>query len=98
MSSGIAGRGSAEIVSPGTYQPVQSFALLADVKSRASRPGSLGKKDRAYWSLPADKFILFVAGTTNRFDFSRYPVHPYWDMARQIPFSIILFLDKPAGM
>jgi len=82
----------ADIVSPGTYQPVQSFALLAAVQSRPV------KKDRAHWGLPVGKFILFLAGATNRLDFSRFPVHPLWDMARQIPFSIILFLDKPAGM
>ena len=77
----------AEIVSPGTCQPVQSFALLDAVRSRPF------KKDRAYWGLPVDKFILFVAGTPNRLDFSTYAVHPYWDMALQIPDGIFLFLD-----
>ena len=42
------------IDSPGTYQPVQSFALLDQVHSRPV------KKDRAYWGLPADKFIILV--------------------------------------
>ena len=55
------------------------------------------KKDRAHWGLPADKFILFVAGTTNRLDFMRYPAHPLWEMARRIPRGIVLFLDKPEG-
>jgi len=81
----------AEIASPGTYQPVQSLTLLHAVQSRPV------KKDRAHWGLPADNFILFVAGTTNRLDFMRYPAHPLWEMARRIPRGIVLFLDKPEG-
>ena len=81
----------AVINSPGTYQPVQSFALLDQVHSRPV------KKDRACWGLPADKFIILVLGTTNRLDFTNRRVHPFWEMGRQIPDSIFLFPDKPAA-
>ena len=83
----------AEIDSPGTYQPVQSQALLEAVLSRQV------KKDRAFWGLPEDRFILFFPGTTNRMDFERHlEPHPYWIMLLRIPFAIFLFPDKPAGM
>ena len=81
----------AEIDSPGTYQPVQSSALLEAVLSRP-------KKDRAFWGLRADRFILFFAGSTNRLDFERFILHPFWKMMTRIPFSDFLFLDNPAGM
>ena len=81
----------AEIDSPGTYQPVQSRALLEAVLSRP-------KIDRAFWGLRADRFILFFAGSTNRLDFERFLLHPFWKMMTLIPFSDFLFLDNPAGM
>ena len=81
----------AEIESPGTYQPVQSAALLDALLLRP-------KKDRAFWGLREDRFILFFPGTTNRMDFERYLHHPYWKMLHRITHSIFLFLDKPAGM
>ena len=80
------------IESPGTYQPMQSRALLDAVHARPS------KKDRAFWNLPSDNFILLVAGSTNRLDFGEKSVHPYWAMMRRISGSILIFPDKPSGM
>ena len=81
----------AEIEQPGTYQPPQSSALKAAVLARKI------KKNRAFFGLLDDNFYLLVPGSTNRLDFDKELLHPYWAMLLRIPAFLILF-DKPSGM
>ena len=80
---------------PGSYQPPQSSGLVTEVREMALSLQS--KKDREFFGLPADKFILLPPGSTNRFKDEK-TLFLLFDLLLRIPWAILVFLEKPTTM
>ena len=78
---------------PGSYHPPQSRALAAAVRTMME---TQGPKDRAYWGIPAESFVLLVPGSTDRLDEEN--IHLYFELCQRLPELTLMFPDRPAPM
>ena len=78
---------------PGSYHPPQSRALAAAVRKMTT---TQGPKDRAYWGIPAESFVLLVPGSTDRLDEDN--IHLYFELCQRLPELTLMFPDRPAPM
>ena len=83
----------AEFDAPDSYQPPQSNALTVAVLERQK---TQSPKDRAYWGIPAENFVLLVPGSTDRL--CEETIYMFFELLLRLPELIVIFLDRPAPM